>query len=361
MTEVSLLSLVKSYGKAVALKGISLNIGHGEFVSLLGPSGCGKSTTLKCIAGFEDTTDGKILFDNHDISRKLPEERDIGMVFQSYALFPHMTVSENLAFGLQMRRIAKAEIAPRVARAMEMVQLTPYGDRYPKALSGGQQQRVALARALVIEPAILLLDEPLANLDAALRDEMRGFIRDLQKRVGITTIYVTHDQDEAMTMSDRVVVMFDGEIAQAARPEDVYNHPSSERVARFVGNANILVLPVAESTADTATLALPGGTRLTVNAPGPNGASTLRLMARPEQITLIPAETAQAMSDLSGRIAKRYFSGGHVEYHVDCALGPLVVLGPTTQSLLEGDAVGLRFDPTRLWALPAAPASGAQA
>ncbi|WP_226629283.1 ABC transporter ATP-binding protein [Alloyangia pacifica] len=346
MTEVSILSLVKSYGKAEALKGISLNIDHGEFVSLLGPSGCGKSTTLKCIAGFEEITDGKILFDNKDISRKLPEDRDIGMVFQSYALFPHMTVAQNLAFGLEMRRVPRAEIKQRVARAMDMVQLTKYADRYPKMLSGGQQQRVALGRALVIEPAILLLDEPLANLDAKLRDEMRGFIRDLQKRVGITTIYVTHDQDEAMTMSDRVVVMFNGAIAQAARPEDVYNHPATEEVAKFVGNANILELPVAAQGAEGTLLTLPGGG--TLNLPGTasgQAGSLMRLMARPEQIALVDPSGAQ----LGGRIAKRYFSGGHIEYHVDTDCGPLLVLGPTSQTVAEGQAVGLSFDAQRLW------------
>lgn len=348
MTEVSLRSLVKSYGRSTALKGISLNIGQGEFVSLLGPSGCGKSTTLKCIAGFEEVTEGKIFFDNTDISRKLPEDRDIGMVFQSYALFPHMTVAQNLAFGLQMRRVPKAEIATRVARAMDMVQLTQYAERFPKALSGGQQQRVALARALVIEPAILLLDEPLANLDAKLRDEMRGFIRDLQKRVGITTIYVTHDQGEAMTMSDRVVVMFDGEIAQAAPPEEVYNHPASERVARFVGNANILDLPVTAKDAAGSDLALPDGNRLRIDSPAPWANGRLRVMARPEQIGL----TDPGAGHLGGQIAKRYFSGGHVEYHVDSDCGPLIVLGPTTQTVAEGANVGLALDPARLWPIP---------
>jgi len=348
MTEVSLLSLVKSYGKSTALKGISLEVGHGEFVSLLGPSGCGKSTTLKCIAGFEDVTDGKILFDSKDISRKLPEDRDIGMVFQSYALFPHMTVERNLAFGLEMRRMARSEIAERVARAMDMVQLTPYADRYPKALSGGQQQRVALARALVIEPAILLLDEPLANLDAKLRDEMRGFIRDLQKRVGITTIYVTHDQNEAMTMSDRVVVMFDGKIAQAAPPEDVYDRPASERVARFVGNANILDLAVAGQMHGRTSLSVPGGGRLAVTGGGDTPATRLRVMARPEQIAL----TGPGEGHLDGRITKRYFSGGHVEYHVETECGTLNVLSPTTQNMAEGANVGLTFDTQRLWPLP---------
>ena len=356
MTEVSLRSLVKRYGKTEALKGLSLHVRHGEFVSLLGPSGCGKSTTLKCIAGFEEVSGGQILFDERDISRKLPEDRDIGMVFQSYALFPHMTVAQNLAFGLEMRRVPKVEIAERIARATDMVQLSAHAERYPKALSGGQQQRVALARALVIEPAILLLDEPLANLDAKLRDEMRGFIRDLQKRVGITTLYVTHDQGEAMTMSDRVVVMFDGQIAQAASPEEIYDHPTSERVARFVGNANILDLAVSPRGDGQLDLVLPGGHLLRVERPACGAGGGMRVMARPEQIAL----TEPAAGQIGGRIAKRYFSGGHVEYHVETDVGPLVVLAPNTHAVREGEAVGLRFDPQRLWPVPSAqaPAEG---
>ncbi|WP_108262351.1 ABC transporter ATP-binding protein [Mangrovicoccus ximenensis] len=304
MTEVSLLSLVKSYGGTPALRGISLKVGHGQFVSLLGPSGCGKSTTLRCIAGFEEVTDGRILFDGKDISRKLPEDRDIGMVFQSYALFPHMTVAQNLAFGLEMRKVPKARIAERVAKTLELVQLSPYAERYPKALSGGQQQRVALGRALVIEPAILLLDEPLANLDAKLRDEMRGFIRDLQKRVGITTIYVTHDQNEAMTMSDLVVVMFDGDIAQAGSPQEIYNTPATEQVARFVGNANILDLDVTASGAGTVEIALPGGASLAIPAPAAPAARS-GIMAAPGRCAIRTTGSKRAMvCDAAGRPAR---------------------------------------------------------
>src|SRR5258708_30460325 len=207
MTRVSIEGLAKRFGGTRALDGISLDIADGAFVSLLGPSGCGKTTTLKIVAGFEDADEGKVVFDGSDVSRVPAERRNIGMVFQNYALFPHMTVAGNLAFGLEVRRIAKPEIAKRVRDVLEMVQLAGHAERYPRQLSGGQQQRVALARALVIEPRILLLDEPLANLDAKLRDEMRGFIRDLQRRVGITTIYVTPDQAEAMTMSDLLVAM----------------------------------------------------------------------------------------------------------------------------------------------------------
>ena len=209
MTKLTIEGLSKRFGEVVAVDKLDLEIEDGELISLLGPSGCGKTTTLRCIAGFETPTAGRILFDGTEVTGLEPERRNIGMVFQNYALFPHMTVTENLAFGLEMRKLAKREIGQRIDRVLETVQLTGYGDRYPRQLSGGQQQRVALARALVIEPSILLLDEPLANLDAKLRQEVRFFIRSLQKSVGITTVYVTHDQAESMVISDRIVVMFD--------------------------------------------------------------------------------------------------------------------------------------------------------
>ncbi|QDL91668.1 ABC transporter ATP-binding protein [Paroceanicella profunda] len=351
MTEVSILSLVKRYGTALAVNDVTLKVNHGEFVSLLGPSGCGKSTTLKCIAGFETVSDGRILFDGHDISNREPEDRDIGMVFQSYALFPHMTVAGNLAFGLEMRRVARDEITRRVADVMELVQLSHYAGRYPRELSGGQQQRVALARALVIEPAILLLDEPLANLDAKLRDEMRTFIRDLQKRVGITTLYVTHDQGEAMTMSDRVVVMFDGRIAQAAAPEDVYDRPASEAVARFVGNANILTGTVEAAGEGRVSLRF-GSEGTLVSLPGAAApGSRLRVMARPEQVRLT-APGAEA--DASGTVVSHYFNGGFIDYRVRVGADEIMVHAPTAHRFADGAAVGLAFDPARLWPLEGA-------
>jgi putative spermidine/putrescine transport system ATP-binding protein len=332
MTQVSIQSLVKRYGASLAVDRLSLEVGHGEFISLLGPSGCGKTTTLKCIAGFEEVDGGAILFDGQDVSRRPPEERDIGMVFQSYALFPHMNVAQNLAFGLEMRKLPKRNIARRVDAALDLVQLTAFGGRYPRALSGGQQQRVALARALVIEPKILLLDEPLANLDAALRDEMRGFIRDIQKRVGITTLYVTHDQAEAMTMSDRVVVMFEGRVAQADIPARVYDNPASARVAQFVGQANIL-----HGSLEGGFCALP---------PGVTGAR--RIMARPEAISL---EAAGPKSTMTGRIAARYFHGAFVEYRL--AVGETSITAHTAPPMRwdVGDMVALRFDEDRLWPL----------
>ena len=233
MTEVSLLSLVKSYGKSIALKGISLSVGHGEFVSLLGPSGCGKSTTLKCIAGFEDISDGKILFDNTDISRRLPEQRDIGMVFQSYALFPHMTVAQNLAFGLEMRRVPKSEIATRVARAMEMVQLTPYAERFPKALSGGQQQRVGIVRALALQPSMLLFDEPTSSLDPELVGEVLAVMTELAGE-GWTMAVVTHELGFAREVADQVSFFDEGVVVERGTPDRVFGAPEHERTRRFL-------------------------------------------------------------------------------------------------------------------------------
>lgn len=355
MTAVSLVGLVKRYGQAVAVDGISLEVQTGEFISLLGPSGCGKTTTLKCLAGFETIDQGRILFDGADVSVLPPEQRDIGMVFQSYALFPHMTVFGNLAFGLEMRRMASADIAKRVQAVLELVQLDGFGARYPRELSGGQQQRVALARALVIEPKILLLDEPLANLDATLRNDMRTFIRDLQKRVGITTLYVTHDQAEAMTMSDRVVVMFGGRIAQADAPEAIYNAPASAQVAGFVGQANLF-----EGRAQT----LPDGTRAVVCAAGtlighallPLGEGQAAcIMARPEAIAL-EADNGAALApgQMRGTIAARYFHGAFADYRVTVGRQDVSVQALPSAPYRAGDTVLLRPDPNRLWAIPGA-------
>jgi putative spermidine/putrescine transport system ATP-binding protein len=347
MTEVSILSLVKRYGDQTAVADVSLKIGHGAFVSLLGPSGCGKTTTLKCLAGFEAADDGRILFDGRDVSQLPPERRDIGMVFQNYALFPHMSVERNLAFGLEMRKVARAEIARRVEKVLELVQLSGLGQRYPRALSGGQQQRVALARALVIEPKILLLDEPLANLDARLRDEMRSFIRELQRRVGITTIYVTHDQAEAMTMSDQVAVMFAGRIAQVAAPETIYDRPASRTVATFVGQANILSCTIAANGA----LRTAGGC-----VPRPDGVAaqpgaTVDILARPEAIGLVAAGDPAA--HLIGKVTARYFHGAFVDYRVAVTDTVMAVQMVPPARFQVGDAVGLRLDAARLWPLDA--------
>jgi putative spermidine/putrescine transport system ATP-binding protein len=348
MTEVSILSLVKRYGDHAAVDDITLKVKQGEFVSLLGPSGCGKTTTLKCLAGFEEADDGRILFDGRDVAHLPPERRDIGMVFQNYALFPHMSVEQNLAFGLEMRKVSRSEIKRRVGAALELVQLFGLGKRYPRELSGGQQQRVALARALVIEPKILLLDEPLANLDAKLRDEMRTFIRELQQRVGITTIYVTHDQAEAMTMSDTVVVMFAGRIAQAANPETIYDRPANRAVADFVGQANILTC-TAPDPADGTSLKTAGGVIPIPDALSNEKFTTIDIMARPEAIRIV--EASDPRTHLSGRVIGRYFHGAFVDYRIALADTVLAVQMVPPARFSEGEMVGLILDSERLWPL----------
>ncbi|NHM31299.1 ABC transporter ATP-binding protein [Neobacillus terrae] len=238
MAEVVLNHVIKRFGNSLAINDLNLSIDKGELVSFLGPSGCGKTTTLRMIAGFLEPDEGDILIHEENVTRIPANKRDTALVFQNYALFPHMTIFENVAFGLKMRKVSKEETRSRVLEALSMVQLEKFGDRYPRQISGGQQQRVALARALVVNPRLLLLDEPLSNLDAKLRQEMRSEIRQLQQRLGITSIFVTHDQEEALVLSDRIVVLEQGEIRQIGRPQEVYDSPQSHFVADFVGVRN---------------------------------------------------------------------------------------------------------------------------
>lgn len=233
-------NVVKKYGENVIIPGLSLDVRQGEFFTLLGPSGCGKTTLLRMVAGFNSIEGGEISFNGKVINDIAPNKRNIGMVFQNYAVFPHMTVRENVAFGLENRRLQKAEIRRRVDEILETVKITQYADRLPERLSGGQQQRVALARAIVIKPDVLLMDEPLSNLDAKLRIEMRNAIRQIQHEVGITTIYVTHDQEEAMAVSDRIAVMNAGVIAHVSTPKSIYQRPANQFVANFIGRSNTL-------------------------------------------------------------------------------------------------------------------------
>src|SRR5258705_11352454 len=251
--------LRKSFGSVVAVDDVTLDVAPGEFLSLLGPSGCGKSTLLRMVAGLVEPDDGEIVLAGEDITRVAVHRRNLGLVFQSYALFPHMTVFENVAFGLRRRSVPPAELGPRVERMLELVRLGPLGSRHPRELSGGQQQRVALARALVTEPRVLLLDEPLSNLDALLRDEMRVELKRLQERLGTTMIFLTHDQAEALILSDRVLVMEAGRVEQIGRPEEVYRRPATAFVARFLGRANFLAGTVAVTGATATVVTLDGG------------------------------------------------------------------------------------------------------
>ncbi len=253
MVKLRLDNVTKRFGRTVAVSGMSVEVEHGELFTFLGPSGCGKSTTLRLIAGFELPDEGKIFFDDEDVTLKKPYERGTAMVFQNYALWPHMTVYDNIAYGLKLRKLPKNEIKRKVKEALEMVKLPGYEDRYPTQLSGGEQQRVALARALVVEPKILLLDEPLSNLDAKLRLEMREEIRRLQRELGVTTIYVTHDQEEAMSISDRIAVMNKGRLMQVGTPHEIYYKPRNIFVASFIGRSTVLqgrVLRIEEDVAE---------------------------------------------------------------------------------------------------------------
>ena len=348
MSGLAIRGLNKAFAEFVAVEDANLDVVEGEFVSLLGPSGCGKTTTLRCVAGLEAPTSGRILFGENDVTALPPEKRNIGMVFQNYALFPHMTVAENIGFGLEMRAVRGTEASRRIDQVADMVQLAGFQARYPRELSGGQQQRVALARALVIEPSVLLLDEPLANLDAKLRDEMRIFIRSLQQRVGITTLYVTHDQVESMTMSDRIVVMFGGRIQQVGKPEDIYFRPTGSEVANFIGQSNLFSGTVTERHDTSVTVDTPAGS-IRCEAPA-NVALGRRanVMIRPEAITIADKSAA----GLAARIVETHFLGSIVDYRMALIDGTVV----TVQAMGEdargvGEAVSLDVDHRKAWLL----------
>ena len=307
MTFLTLEGLTKKFGSHLAVDGLSLDVEKGEFIALLGPSGCGKTTTLQMIAGFVEPTSGAIRLEGRDLLAIKPAKRGLGIVFQSYALFPHMTVAENVAFGLEMQGVAAAERTKRVAETLALVGLAAFSGRFPRQMSGGQQQRVALARALVIRPNILLLDEPLSNLDAKLREEMQIELRQIQRTVGTTTILVTHDQAEAMALSDRIVVMNQGRAEQIGPPHEAYERPATPVVANFLGKTNLV-----------------------------NGTTV-----RPEKISF-------AVSGLAGKVRTRIFQGNHWLYQVDTDGGMVTVIRQNTGEAMpaEGAAVHLVWGAT---------------
>ncbi len=324
MSFVRLENVTKRFDDFTAVDDFSLSIEKGEFVSLLGPSGCGKTTTLQMIAGLQDPTAGRIHLDGEDITYKKPNQRGLGIVFQSYALFPHMTVAENVSFGLEMRRVPRGEREQRVVRSLDQVQLAKLADRFPKDLSGGQRQRVALARALVIEPPVLLLDEPLSNLDAKLREDMQLELRVLQQTLGVTTILVTHDQAEALSMSDRIVVMNEGRAVQIDTPLTMYERPGTAFVSNFVGKTNLLEGVVTTLQEDGAGVrvgdrALSGlGHDL---APG----QAVNVSLRPEKLRVSRDAVEQS---IPGAISASIFLGNHWLYQIDSSLGTLLVSEP---------------------------------
>jgi ABC-type Fe3+/spermidine/putrescine transport system ATPase subunit len=286
-THLSVEAVHKRFGSVEALRGVTVSAGKGEFVALLGPSGCGKTTLLRILAGLERPDAGRLLLDGEDITALPANRREFGMVFQSYALFPHLTVFDNVNFGLRMRRLPMAELERRAASALSAVQLTGFESRYPRQLSGGQQQRVALARALAIEPRLLLLDEPLSNLDARLRREVRLELRALQKRLGITALFVTHDQEEALALADRIVVMQNGGVEQVGDPKNIYRAPTTAFTAAFVGEANLISARVTAAAGDAVSVTLNDGTSVSARATGPVSiGDTGMLVARQEDITV---------------------------------------------------------------------------
>ncbi|HEX2172405.1 MAG TPA: ABC transporter ATP-binding protein, partial [Dehalococcoidia bacterium] len=365
MAEVILRQLAKRFGSAVAVDSIDLVIQHGQFVCLLGPSGCGKTTTLRLVAGFITPSDGEVLVGGKVVSSPArvvpPERRDMSMIFQSYAVWPHKTVADNVAFGLECRKVPKSERRERVLKALDIVQMRELANRYPTQLSGGQQQRVALARALVIEPAILLLDEPLSNLDAALREEMRFEIRQIHERFGITTIYVTHDQAEAMVVADQIAVMNLGKIEHLAPPKEIYERPRTEFVARFIGLSNII-----EGRLDPAGEILEcAGFALRIAWPERfRGGETQSICIRPHEITMYPADQAISKGDgnvLHGRITRQAYLGDSRHYlvTVDGGVPPIRVITRATEHFTIGDSVTLELPPEDCRPLAPSPAGAA--
>jgi putative spermidine/putrescine transport system ATP-binding protein len=339
----------KRYAQHAAVDDFNLDVEKGELVSFLGPSGCGKTTTLRMVAGFEVPTEGTVVLNGQDITNKAPNQRDVGMVFQAYALFPNMTVGDNIGFGLKIAKKTKEEVAKRVKEMLELIQMPKLGDRYPYQLSGGQQQRVALARALAVQPQVLLLDEPLSALDAKIRVELRTEIRRIQQRMGITTIYVTHDQEEALSISDRVVVMNAGRMEQVGAPYEIYNYPATPFVAGFVGTLNQLRCTVVDAAAG---LLAHDGQRLKTAAVVERKDGALTLMLRPEQLHL---GVIEGENQLTGKVDNVAFLGSIIRIlvRVGDSILTLDVLNERGHTLPKrGDTTMLSFPPDGCWVLP---------
>jgi iron(III) transport system ATP-binding protein len=349
--EITVRNLVKEFGDQRALDDVSFTVENGELFTLLGPSGCGKSTTLMSIAGFQTPEQGVIAIGAEtlfDASRKVAvpaERRNLGIVFQSYAVWPHMTVFDNLAFPLKVRKLKRDAIRTRVREVLALVEMTQYEQRYPHQLSGGQQQRVALARALVYAPWVLLLDEPFSNLDAKLRERARSWVKELQHRLGLTTIFVTHDQDEALSMSDRVAVMSAGEVQQIGTPEDVYRTPANRFVAEFVGRVNLIEGEVASADAGRVVMNVTGSHhRLAVSSDSGSMSGNVTVAVRPEAVALVPADDGSVNGTNTWEASVRAvaFLGDHYEYELDAGAIALTV---QSSRRVEGDQIKVHIPP----------------
>jgi spermidine/putrescine transport system ATP-binding protein len=351
--DVRLDHVSKRFGDVVAVDDLTLDIERGEFFSLLGPSGCGKTTTLRMLAGFEDTTSGTIYLGGEDVTHRPPYKRDVNTVFQAYALFPHMTVAENVAYGLRQKRVGKSEIASRVNEALGMVKMTKLAERRPRQMSGGQQQRVAVARALVNRPSVLLLDEPLGALDRKLREEMQIELKLLQSQLGITFVFVTHDQEEAMSMSNRIAIMLEGHIEQLGDPETVYERPVSAFVAGFIGRNNFW-----RGVATPDGMRADDGTVFVCDRPEERVADGERALSavRPESFTLSSTDPGEIVNVLPGKVAGVSHFGDTLQYVVRSQFRDVIVLLPRQKapSLLPGDAVWCQWSAKDVYQFSAA-------
>ena len=335
MSFVEFRGVTKSFGRTAAVEQLDVGIAQGEFFSLLGPSGCGKSTTLRMLAGFLAPSTGSIHVHGRDITHLPPEKRDIGIVFQNYAIFPHMNVADNIAFGLVERGEDAATIRRKVGAALEQVGLAGYEARFERELSGGQKQRVALARVLVIEPEILLLDEPLSALDKKMREEMKFWIKNIQHEIGITTIYVTHDQSEALTMSDRIAVMERGRVLQIGSPVEIYEQPASRFIAEFIGESNLLPARLARADGTSGAVEVAGAqVPARLAQPGLSAGAEVAFLIRPEQIRLEPWSADEAPM-LTGKVADETYQGALRRYRIDAAGQHLTVEVPNRPELAQ--------------------------
>jgi len=361
--DIRLESITKRFGDHTAVDDLTLSIPRGEFYALLGPSGCGKTTSLRMIGGFEDPTSGKVYLGGDEVTQLPPYRRDVNTVFQSYALFPHLSVERNVAFGLERKRVGKAEVRTRVGEALEMVQLGEFGKRKPAQLSGGQQQRVALARALVNHPRALLLDEPLGALDLRLRKQLQLQLKRIQQDVGITFVHVTHDQEEAMSMADTIAVMHGGRIEQSGGAADLYERPQTEFVANFLGVSNLIEARMTASNNGHSTTQTHDGASLNVPTDriGPHGSDAVKVGVRPEKVTLSPAgaEVASGHNVLRGTVLVASFLGVSIHYVVRSAGGEELTVfqqnldGSEPDSLGAGREVQLSWDPQHTFVVAA--------